>query len=70
MVKRFCFKDSDEVAYAYVAQKLSEVHQKLSKFQFSNFHVFVKITNLLHKTTKTIKLNFSIIFKIQKKGPR
>ena len=58
MVKIICCKDQNEVLYVYVAQKLLEIHQKMSKFQFSNSHAFVKNTHLLHKITKTLKSFF------------
>ena len=43
--------------YYYVPQKLVEIHQIGAKFQFSKFHVIVKITNILHKIMKAKQLS-------------
>ena len=36
----------------------TEIHQKISKYLFSNFHVLLKVTILLHKIKKIVKLFF------------
>ena len=61
-VKRICFKDEKEVLNAYVAQKLLKIHQRMSKFLFPNFHVFLK--NM--KTTNLYFRLSPILFKIQR----